>query len=306
VDANGVFASNELDLKEVDIYGFDYDYTLACYKESVSHLIYNLGRDKLVSKLKYPEEILQLNYQPGFAVRGLHYDINKGLLLKVDSFAQIQLGCVYRGLTPVPDEEVLRLYNNRYIPINYLEGNRDNPFYRGSSAMAQLADLFSVPEMSLLCNITEYFVQNHIDYHPDILFRDVKSSINSIHPMMHQTIVKGNAEDYLESDPQLRTFFERLNQAGKKLFLVTNSPFIFVDKGMSYLMGEDWRDVFDVVIVQARKPKFFTDQNRPFRLRPQPIDSRLGQSQPTRTRKSLLRGNVQVHVRFTQLLAATS
>lgn len=196
MDANGVFASNELDLKEVDIYGFDYDYTLACYKESVGHLIYNLGRDKLVSKLKYPEEILQLNYQPGFAVRGLHYDINKGLLLKVDSFAQIQLGCVYRGLTPVPDEEVLRLYNNRYIPINYLEGNRDNPFYRvlaywsillevvvyndyliqGSSAMAQLADLFSVPEMSLLCNITEYFVQNHIDYHPDILFRDVKVS----------------------------------------------------------------------------------------------------------------------------------
>lgn len=35
---------------------------------------------------------------------------------------------------------------------------------------------------------------------------------------------------------------------------------------MSYLMGEDWRDVFDVVIVQARKPKFFTDQNRPFRV----------------------------------------
>lgn len=40
--------------------------------------------------------------------------------------------------------------------------------------MAQLADLFSVPEMSLLCNATEFFVNNHIDYHPDILFRDVK------------------------------------------------------------------------------------------------------------------------------------
>ena len=43
--------------------------------------------------------------------------------------------------------------------------------------MAQLADLFSVPEMSLLCNITEYFVRENIDYHPDILFRDVKVSI---------------------------------------------------------------------------------------------------------------------------------
>lgn len=40
--------------------------------------------------------------------------------------------------------------------------------------MVLLADLFSVPEISLLCNVTEYFVQNNIDYHPDILFRDVK------------------------------------------------------------------------------------------------------------------------------------
>lgn len=40
--------------------------------------------------------------------------------------------------------------------------------------MVQLADLFSVPEMGLLCNVTEYFLQNHIDYHPEILFRDVK------------------------------------------------------------------------------------------------------------------------------------
>jgi len=40
--------------------------------------------------------------------------------------------------------------------------------------MVQLADLFSVPEMALLCNVMEYFLQNHIDYHPEILFRDVK------------------------------------------------------------------------------------------------------------------------------------
>lgn len=46
--------------------------------------------------------------------------------------------------------------------------------------MVQLADLFSVPEMGLLCNVTEYFLQNHIDYHPEILFRDVKVSDQSI------------------------------------------------------------------------------------------------------------------------------
>lgn len=42
--------------------------------------------------------------------------------------------------------------------------------------MVQLADLFSVPEMGLLCNVAEYFEKNHFDYHPEILFRDVKVS----------------------------------------------------------------------------------------------------------------------------------
>lgn len=52
VEIDGVFATNELDLREVEVYGFDYDYTLACYKESVDHLIYNLGRETLVHKFK--------------------------------------------------------------------------------------------------------------------------------------------------------------------------------------------------------------------------------------------------------------
>lgn len=42
--------------------------------------------------------------------------------------------------------------------------------------MIQLADLFSVPEMYLMCTVTEYFHRNHIDYHPEILFRDVQVS----------------------------------------------------------------------------------------------------------------------------------
>ena len=77
VDANSIFTSNELDLNEVDVYGFDYDYTLACYKESVDHLIYNLGRETLVQKLKvnklkkftsFTEFLIQLNI---FSILGI-------------------------------------------------------------------------------------------------------------------------------------------------------------------------------------------------------------------------------------------
>lgn len=60
------------------------------------------------------------------AIPTVQYDIEKGLLLKLDSFLQIQLGSVYRGLSKVPDEEVLNLYRNRIIPIAYVEGEKGN------------------------------------------------------------------------------------------------------------------------------------------------------------------------------------
>lgn len=52
VNPLGVFANNELDLSDVEVYGFDYDYTLAVYKESLHYLIYDLGRDWLINKFK--------------------------------------------------------------------------------------------------------------------------------------------------------------------------------------------------------------------------------------------------------------
>ncbi len=62
VEPRGIFANNELDLSEIEVYGFDYDYTLAVYKESLHYLIYDLGRNVLVQKYKvilYQLEIIQ-------------------------------------------------------------------------------------------------------------------------------------------------------------------------------------------------------------------------------------------------------
>ncbi|XP_026287604.1 5'-nucleotidase domain-containing protein 3 isoform X2 [Frankliniella occidentalis] len=266
VNIKGVFACNELDLREVRVYGFDYDYTLACYKPSMDFLLYNLGRDRLVDKLKYPEGIRELEYQPGFAVRGLHYDVSKGLLLKLDSFLQIQLGSVYRGLTALSDEDVMKLYKSRTIPLAYVESARGGVNKKdASSKMVQLADLFSVPEMSLLCNVLDYFQRHQIDFHPEILFSDVKTSVQNCHPIMHR-LVQANVSEYLELNPDIRKLFEQLKNNGKKLFLITNSPYNFVNAGMTLLVGDDWIDHFEVVIVQARKPRFFTDESRPIRM----------------------------------------
>ncbi|KAG1687823.1 5'-nucleotidase domain-containing protein 3 [Nymphon striatum] len=97
------------------------------------------------------------------------------------------------------------------------------------STMVQLSDLFSVPEILLLSQVTE-------------------------------------VKNYLEKKCCYGNFLECLRNAGKKLFIVTNSPFSFVNSGMCYLLGPSWQKFFDVVVVQARKPHFFQEHNRPFRI----------------------------------------
>lgn len=52
VDPKSVFANNEVDLSTIDVYGFDYDYTLACYTCELHHLIYKEALENLVDRRK--------------------------------------------------------------------------------------------------------------------------------------------------------------------------------------------------------------------------------------------------------------
>ena len=72
-----IYANNEISLRDVEVYGFDYDYTLAHYSDTLHPEIFNAARDLLVECYKYPEGIRRYDYNPSFAIRGLHYDIQK-------------------------------------------------------------------------------------------------------------------------------------------------------------------------------------------------------------------------------------
>ncbi len=51
INRQAVFTNSELSLKYVDMYGFDFDYTLVHYKQSALNLIYGLARNRLVEQL---------------------------------------------------------------------------------------------------------------------------------------------------------------------------------------------------------------------------------------------------------------
>lgn len=48
IDNQAVFANNEINLSDVDVYGFDYDYTLAGYSDSLLHTIFEMGKQALL------------------------------------------------------------------------------------------------------------------------------------------------------------------------------------------------------------------------------------------------------------------
>lgn len=130
--------------------------------------------------------------------------------------------------------------------------------------MVQLVDIFAKPMVMLLRELINTFQENNIKFNAESVFVDVEDSIREAHPHFHQQVIQ-NPGRYLEKNPSLLPFLKRLRDNGKTVFLITNSPFVLVNAGMTYLIGEDWRDIFDVIITNAKKPAFFTHQLRHLR-----------------------------------------
>ncbi|XP_064394652.1 5'-nucleotidase domain-containing protein 2-like [Halichondria panicea] len=298
INGQAVFTNSELSLKYIDVYGFDFDYTLVHYKQSVLRLIYGLAKNRLVEQLNYPTCIRELSFDPSFAIRGLHCDIKRGYVMKVDAYNHIQLTSVYRGHEPVSTEEVVAAYGGTHVPMTVMDSLSRSSTWK----LTQFLDLFSIPETALFADLMQYMIDHGISFDPEYLFEDVQNTVYNIHQSgeIHRIIAR-DPDTYLESQPVLRELLNRLQCSGKKLFIITNSPFWFVDKGMSHLLGSsDWRDLFDVVVTNARKPSFYSDSHRPFRTLNSDLTSPSWQPITQLTKGGVyLQGNVSDFMSFT-------
>ncbi|MFH4976836.1 hypothetical protein AB6A40_003545 [Gnathostoma spinigerum] len=254
VDPRAVFCNNTVELNRIAVYGFDYDYTIAVYTRAINKLIYDLSVQRLVKHFKYPRDLLSVPYDPTFAIRGLHFDTATSCLLKVDAFSQIQDGTVFRGRRRLSRSEVSKQYGRFSLSD------------RKVRSLLQLIDLFSLPWAGLLAITVQYFDENNIAFDQESLFHDVKSSVQSVHASgeMHHCVM-AKIDKYVHKNDGLEEYLSRLIANGKTLFLMSNSPFPFVNCGMQYMLGNDWRKYFKHIIVMARKPEFFHNRT-PFRI----------------------------------------
>jgi len=261
-----VFVNRHLRLDSIHAIGFDLDYTLAVYrKEPMETAQFQMTLERLVNTLGYPREVLDLKYNPALVIRGLVVDKKLGNLLKMNAHDHV---CrAHHGRRPLTRDERHTQYRTRRIRLS---GTR----------YASLDTLFSIPEAALYTALVDYFDQRRaigLDIYPlaerdgsvsyEKLFVDVRESIDTIHrDGSLKNRIRPDIAGYLERDPELSTALHKLRSSGKRLFLLTNSAWEYTNDVMSFLLDgvapeyPTWRRYFDLIVVDAGKPSFFTER----------------------------------------------
>ncbi|KAE8675848.1 HAD-superfamily hydrolase [Hibiscus syriacus] len=259
MNPEGIYVNRGIRLDLIQVYGFDYDFTLVHYSANLQSLIYDLAKEHMVNEFKYPEVCMSFKYDPSFPIRGLYYDRKHGCLLKLDFFGSIEPeGCFY-GHRQLSEKEIEEIYGTRHI-------GRDQ-----ARRLVGLMDFFCFSEACLIADIVQYFVDAKLEFDACYIYEDVNRAIQHVHQsgLMHRGILS-DPRRYLVKNGQLLHFLRMLKEKGKKVFLLTNSPYYFVDGGMQFLLEDStdnkdsWRELFDVVIAKANKPGFYISEH-PFR-----------------------------------------
>ena len=261
-----IFVNRPLHMANIRYIGFDMDYTLAIYhKQAIEELAFRKTLEKMVEIKGYPSLILDLSYEADAVIRGLLVDRQKGNLLKINRFKQV---CRVRHGTQ--ELEASAYYNDKVDQSDLVR-------------FVSVDTLFSLPEAYLFVLLVDLSDAGQL---PERSYAELYDDIRMCIDLTHRdgslkTEIIADLPRYIYQDPHLSLALDKFIQSGKKLFLLTNSEFYYTEQVMSFLLDTDnleynsWRDYFEIVIVNARKPAFFKENN-PFCL----VDEESGDEGP--------------------------
>jgi HAD superfamily 5'-nucleotidase-like hydrolase len=246
-----VFVNRNLRMSAIDWIGFDMDYTLAIYRQAeMDTLSIELTVERLV-KRGYPQYLKQLSYDTRYPIRGLLVDKRHGHVLKMDRHKMIYKG--YHGMRRLSREQLNELYHHKRIRPH-------------TSRYHWIDTLFALSEVTAYAAIVEALEKRgeRVDFGK--LFMDVRESIDEAHA--DGTVYRHVTADlprYVDRDDALARTLHKFRSAGKRLFLLTNSPWGYTHAMLRYLLGSatpeypSWQHYFDVIICSAAKPHWFRD-----------------------------------------------
>jgi HAD superfamily 5'-nucleotidase-like hydrolase len=248
--ARQIFVNRNLRMNNIELIGFDMDYTLAIYHmRRIEQLSFEMTLKRLIERHGYPREISQVLYDHQFVMRGLVVDKANGNLIKMDRYGHV--GRAYHGRQPLSEKLWRRLYRELRI-------NLKSPEY------AWIDTLFALPEACLYAGIIDLLEpKGRLDYAK--LYDHIREAIDTVHrDGSLKAELRKDIGHFIFKDPELGPSLHKLRSGGKKLFLLTNSLWGYTDTVMRYILDgvlpeyPSWRNYFDFIVTGAAKPTFFS------------------------------------------------
>lgn len=253
-----IFCNRTLNLQSIRAIGYDLDYTLVHYNVRAweGRAYEHIKRDLL--EQGWPVE--GLSFEPALVMRGLVVDTQLGNLLKVDRFGFVK--AALHGTELLPWEQTRKIYARTLVDLADPRYDFANTLFSLSEACmyTQLVPLLDAGTLKVGLGYPE-------------LYRQVRAALNRTHVEgeLKQEIMSDPAS-FVELDPEMPLALLDQKQAGKKLMLITNSDWSYARFMLDYAVtpflpsGMTWRELFDLTVVAARKPFFFTERAPIFRV----------------------------------------
>ena len=255
-----VFANRTLNLRSVAAIGYDMDYTLIHYRtdewESAAfeHTVGMLARQG------WPVD--GLTFRPDEHLQGLVIDLETGNLVKATRFGYVIQA--HHGTTPLSFDQVRTTYASEFVDLAEPRWQFLNTMFSLSEASlyCQLVDRLDAGELRSATGIMDY----------DDLYVATRSAVDESHAQgALKAQIVADPDRFVELDDGVPGMLADQRAAGKKLLLITNSEWAYTRAMMAWCFdhavpGGSWRDLFDVVVVSAVKPRFFAENAPSFRV----------------------------------------
>lgn len=253
-----LFCNRTLNMRSIRAVGFDMDYTLVHYHtREWEERAYEDTRARL-GQLGFSVE--GLSFDPHLVRPGLVLDIELGNAVKPNRFGFVKQAC--HGTRMLGVDELRKVYAREIIDLS-------------EPRWVFLDTWFALSEACLYLQLVDRLDEGRLGEQHGYtdLYRRVRESIDATHSegVLKQQIVQ-NPTRFVDVDEELPLALLDLKHAGKKLMLITNSEWSYTRAMLRHVLdrflpnGMTFRELFDLVIVGARKPAFFEENAPAFRV----------------------------------------
>ncbi|XP_078617456.1 5'-nucleotidase domain-containing protein 1-like [Branchiostoma floridae x Branchiostoma japonicum] len=269
-------AGQTFSFADVDAVGLDLDHTLCRYKVAETfEMIYDGMSRYVVEELKYGKEdmLRPFSEDRDFCIKGLLLDALRGNFLK---FAED--GTILRashGTKKMTEEEIVATYGEekQWKHFAELKGKFEN-----SDKYHLYENYFDMPGIVLCARMVDNLEKQAGGKQKTKMckmWRDAIDAFNNAYKPEAFAAHTGGYFPGIKDEPytymhkcseDIRRWLKELRSAGKAIFLATSSCSDYCDYIARKVLGDEWKDYFDVIVTNSKKPGFFSEppNRRPF------------------------------------------